>query len=45
MSTLLNTTKNFYIYQKERFPIVVLGLIIAVSITGGVTCLQRSLLK
>lgn len=26
MSTLLNTTKNFYIYQKERFPIVVLGL-------------------
>ncbi len=26
MSTLLTTTKNFYIYQKERFPIVVLGL-------------------
>jgi hypothetical protein len=25
MSTLLTTTKNFYIYQKERFPIVVLG--------------------
>ena len=26
MSTLLTTTKNFYLYQKERFPIVVLGL-------------------
>jgi 4-hydroxybenzoate polyprenyltransferase len=26
MSTLITTTKNFYLYQKERFPIVVLGL-------------------
>ena len=26
MSRLLTTTKNFYLYQKERFPIVVLGL-------------------
>lgn len=42
MSTLLTTTKNFYIYQKERFPIVVLGLsfLPAILSSGAVVASQ-----
>jgi len=42
MSTLLATTKNFYIYQKERFPIVVLGLsfLPAILSSGAVVASQ-----
>jgi 1,4-dihydroxy-2-naphthoate octaprenyltransferase len=42
MSTLLTTTKNFYLYQKERFPIVVLGLsfLPAILSSGAVVVAQ-----
>ena len=42
MSTILTTTKNFYIYQKERFPIVVLGLsfLPAILSSGAVVASQ-----
>ncbi len=42
MSTLLTTTKNFYIYQKERFPIVVLGFsfLPAILSSGAVVASQ-----
>lgn len=42
MNTLLTTTKNFYIYQKERFPIVVLGLsfLPAILSSGAVVASQ-----
>lgn len=42
MSTLLTTTKNFYSYQKERFPIVILGLsfLPAILSSGAVVATQ-----
>ncbi len=42
MSTLLTTTKNFYVYQKERFPIFVLGLsfLPAILSSGAVVASQ-----
>ena len=42
MSRLLTTTKNFYLYQKERFPIVVLGLsfLPAILSSGAVVSAQ-----
>lgn len=42
MSTILTTTRNFYIYQKERFPIVVLGLsfLPAILSSGAVVASQ-----
>jgi 4-hydroxybenzoate polyprenyltransferase len=42
MSSLLATTKNFYVYQKERFPIVVLGLsfLPAILSSGSVVGVQ-----
>lgn len=45
MSTLLTTTKNFYLYQKERFPVVVLGLsfLPAILSSGAVVATQVEL--
>lgn len=42
MSTLLSTTKSFYLYQKERFPIVILGLsfLPAILSSGAVVVAQ-----
>ena len=45
MTRLLTTTKNFYLYQKERFPIVVLGFsfLPAILSSGAVVTAQVKL--
>jgi len=45
MTGFLTTTKNFYLYQKERFPIVVLGLsfLPAILSSGAVIATQIEL--
>lgn len=45
MSTLLTTTKNFYLYQKGRFPIVILGLsfLPAILSSGAIVTAQVEL--
>lgn len=45
MSTLFTTIKNFYLYQKERFPIVILGLsfLPAILSSGAIVATQVEL--